>query len=387
MKYISIFANKIKSNKAGSIRDIIRCKNGWSIYDKKYPCYTDIKLNVLVESSLNNVTSKVISEVQLLLHVMSSFKKKAHKLYSIERNFELVYNFSNLKNKMIGFKDNIGINGVICELVKNDDIKYFKLLWNLIIPNQNSLIDFTEGLDKNVWNTALINVIDQRGKIHDYLQQQFRHLYFETILCYMHKYSQTNAKNNGGYKSMLQSISSPTVFQDGWKSKGNQQNLVNILLVLFNLVQDNNKTKYNKLIKCLSQRYDAGDKKSGWDKIVPKTFTETMCNEDIEYCQSIRLILHSQLINDNDKCRLLCVENNKAFIYAVRQKRLHNAFEILNYIKYDKNLLMNLLNIKDESYDGATALQWICSNRYNTSTKLLALILFNLPFLNHNDKT
>ena len=50
MKYIEIFTNKIKTQKARSMIDVIRCKNGWSIYNPDYPQYTDIKLNVLIKS-------------------------------------------------------------------------------------------------------------------------------------------------------------------------------------------------------------------------------------------------------------------------------------------------------------------------------------------------
>eukprot|EP01084_Bolivina_argentea_P062674 114628_1 len=50
MKFIQLFTNKINQQKAFSIVDIIRCKNGWSFYKESYPQYTDIKLNVLVKT-------------------------------------------------------------------------------------------------------------------------------------------------------------------------------------------------------------------------------------------------------------------------------------------------------------------------------------------------
>ena len=88
MKFIQIFTNKINNKQSRSISSIIRCKNGWSIYNPQYPQYTDIKLNVIVKSKLNG---SIIAEIQFLLDLMSAFKKKAHKLYSVERKFEVCH--------------------------------------------------------------------------------------------------------------------------------------------------------------------------------------------------------------------------------------------------------------------------------------------------------
>ena len=89
MRYIQLFTNRIKEKRCGTIIDIIRCKNGWSIYDPEYPQYTDIKLNVLVKKSTDDGTITIIAEIQFLLDLMSAFKKKAHKLYAVIRNFEV----------------------------------------------------------------------------------------------------------------------------------------------------------------------------------------------------------------------------------------------------------------------------------------------------------
>ena len=89
MKYIELFTKKIREKKCGSIIDIIRCKNGWSVYDPEYPQYTDIKLNVLVKVIIDDDPISIVAEIQFLLDLMSAFKKKAHKLYSVERKFEV----------------------------------------------------------------------------------------------------------------------------------------------------------------------------------------------------------------------------------------------------------------------------------------------------------
>ena len=91
MEYIDEFTGKINKKEAYSIMDVIRCKNGWSVYNPEYPQYTDIKLNVLVKSRHDG--KMIIAEIQFLLELMSAFKKKAHKLYSVERKFELVLFF------------------------------------------------------------------------------------------------------------------------------------------------------------------------------------------------------------------------------------------------------------------------------------------------------
>merc|ERR1712228_461261 len=47
MKLLKNFEVKVKNGTAGSVKEIIRCKNGWSVYNEQLPSYTDIKLNVL----------------------------------------------------------------------------------------------------------------------------------------------------------------------------------------------------------------------------------------------------------------------------------------------------------------------------------------------------
>eukprot|EP01084_Bolivina_argentea_P013025 24400_1 len=152
MKFIKIFTNKVNNRNCECIIDIIRCKNGWSVYNSNYPQYTDIKLNVLIQSQADK-NRNIIAEIQFLVSTMSSFKKVSHKMYSIERKAELCYNFAVLANEMKKFKDIAGgVNEVIIHLVQNDDIKSFKLLWKLIKYDYNTLIDYNT-LDKNVWNT------------------------------------------------------------------------------------------------------------------------------------------------------------------------------------------------------------------------------------------
>merc|ERR1719361_639111 len=102
MKFLKNFEAKVKNGTSGSVKEIIRCKNGWSVYNEQYPSYTDIKLNVLFE---NEKGKQIIAEIQLLLDVMSAYKKIAHKLYAIERKYELVANYQTMADKMEKFDD------------------------------------------------------------------------------------------------------------------------------------------------------------------------------------------------------------------------------------------------------------------------------------------
>ena len=101
LKFLSVFEERVKQKRTYSIREVIRCKNGWSVYNELLPSYTDIKLNVLMQAN----GKKIITEIQLLLDVMSAYKKVAHKLYSVERKFELVANYQSIAQKMKKFLD------------------------------------------------------------------------------------------------------------------------------------------------------------------------------------------------------------------------------------------------------------------------------------------
>ena len=63
MKFLYVFEERVEQKKAGSIKEIARCKNGWSVYDEELPSYTDIKLNVLVQSLDGK---SIIAEIKFL---------------------------------------------------------------------------------------------------------------------------------------------------------------------------------------------------------------------------------------------------------------------------------------------------------------------------------
>ena len=78
---LKLFINKVKYYQSGNIIKIVRCKNTFKNYVDDGPQCADIKLNVIIKGDTNNI----VGEVQFLLKPMLNFKKKAHNLYSIQR--------------------------------------------------------------------------------------------------------------------------------------------------------------------------------------------------------------------------------------------------------------------------------------------------------------
>eukprot|EP01083_Nonionella_stella_P154998 500096_1 len=85
LKGIKHFVNKIRSYQSDAIIGIVRIKNGFKEYVKSTQ-YADIKFNVLIRGETHNI----VGEVQFLLKTMETFKKRAHNLYSIQREEEFI---------------------------------------------------------------------------------------------------------------------------------------------------------------------------------------------------------------------------------------------------------------------------------------------------------
>ena len=137
INFMKIFINKINNKKSGCITKIIRVKNGWKEYNENRPQYTDIKLNCVI----NNGNNKIIGEIQLLLSLMSDFKKVSHKLYSVERLSEFMYNLAQLRNTVGQFKHNETLSSVLIEQLYNNDTETIKLVWNSAIERNTNLIE------------------------------------------------------------------------------------------------------------------------------------------------------------------------------------------------------------------------------------------------------
>eukprot|EP01083_Nonionella_stella_P145583 456494_1 len=82
---LTYFVNKVHAFQCGNIIGIVRCKNAFVGYAGR-PGYADVKLNVLIRGTSNNI----IGEVQFLLKTMIEYKIRAHNLYSIEREEEFM---------------------------------------------------------------------------------------------------------------------------------------------------------------------------------------------------------------------------------------------------------------------------------------------------------
>jgi len=82
---VDLFVNKIRYYQSGAIIGIVRNKNGFIEYVQETQ-YADIKLNVLIKGTRNNI----IGEVQFLLKKMKEYKNKAHNLYAIQRKEETI---------------------------------------------------------------------------------------------------------------------------------------------------------------------------------------------------------------------------------------------------------------------------------------------------------
>eukprot|EP01084_Bolivina_argentea_P279458 477768_1 len=405
MKYICVFTEMVKHSNARSIIDIIRCKNGWSIYDENEPKYTDIKLNVLVQSS-NNET--IIAEMQFLLSFMSAFKKKAHKLYSVERKLEMIYSYGLLSQEMKNFNDNNGRNAVIIDLANADELNYFQPLWSTIRPNCRTLVSDTNTStvwDGNVWITALFHIIKVDGKINNFLKTQYKQLYYKTIYNYWTNYLYRKEYEKYGYgyrKKIGDKVISAHEYNfetmiDSIGVKCKDENsvdgfLLNLLNTMFDLTGNDSKQLMKMLLIGGST-----------------TLFATMCKHKYRLDQSISLILNTSKLNDRQKLKLLCRDRNTPFCYAAMDCYGRYAFyngypqtkdkllrvytsgivvSILNYVSNDKRLLLQLLKQRypyNSQESNKSALMLICQSKDINSTKLLTMILQN-PLLTEEDK-
>eukprot|EP01083_Nonionella_stella_P107539 311542_1 len=193
MKFINIFTQKVNNKDCGSITQIIRCKNGWSAYDVDYPQYTDIKLNVLLQSKAHGA---IIAEIQFLLSLMSKFKKVAHKLYSVERKFELVYNHQLLKEEMERFRDIENDDIIWRQIVNQDNIIYFKSSWESNTPNVKDLLLEANTLSQSVSNHLIFRIMTSKtGQIDRYLNARNKDIYRDALFYFISRHEKSKAND------------------------------------------------------------------------------------------------------------------------------------------------------------------------------------------------
>mmetsp|Transcript_38958 Transcript_38958/g.63691 ORF Transcript_38958/g.63691 Transcript_38958/m.63691 type:complete len:1180 (+) Transcript_38958:2-3541(+) len=185
LKFLHHFVAKVGQGGVATITQIVRCKNGWQEYDEAHPAYTDVKLNCLVCSPTDS-SVKIVAEIQFLLDLMSSFKKKAHKLYAVERKFELVYNYEkNVRQAMSKFRDvDTDAHAVVKHLVANDDAQSLALLRD---NTHDLLAVLAEASNVGLSNVAATDHVlicalsDPSGKYHEFFMRH-KQRYMESVL-------------------------------------------------------------------------------------------------------------------------------------------------------------------------------------------------------------
>eukprot|EP01084_Bolivina_argentea_P244645 409794_1 len=351
MKFIKIFVLKVKARETFSVVEIIRCKNGWSIWNSNCPAYTDIKLNVLIQSPIDT-KKKIIAEIQFLLKLMSQFKKKAHKLYSVERKSDLIYNFGQLTTEMSRFKDVNNLNNVFINVIDNDNVKQFKLLWNSCNLNVNVLFD--NEMAKDCSKAALFHIIkNQNSKINKYFTNECPTKLCEAIVTYFNKYVEKTMSYSCLFNHIVPLI-------DG-ESEGIQ--LTRFLNQTLDLIGDDIKT----LKKFLFIKSNTND--------IP-AFLGAIC-----YCRewnkALIFMLETNRISDKMKVQLLFhnIDNN-AFTNAFQTTYATNILPILHYIQNDGNLLRKAVQCKF-NHNSQTITKNICESKDPLSTNALLLLLNN----------
>ena len=104
---------------------IVRIKNGFLNIDSKWKdCkdahYCDIKLNIIYRDPYNETNEKMIVEAQFLLSFLLKAKKLGHKIYSIARQSDYIYNITNQVYKIDNNYKNYKFK--INKLIENNDI-------------------------------------------------------------------------------------------------------------------------------------------------------------------------------------------------------------------------------------------------------------------------
>eukprot|EP01083_Nonionella_stella_P046173 123619_1 len=363
MKFIELFSTKIKNKSARCIKEIIRCKNGWAVYNVDYPQYTDIKLNVFIESAADDA---VIAEVQLLLRLMSSFKKIAHKLYAVERKFELVYNFQKMADEMSHFHDAVGTNGVVLCLTQKDDIHHFKLFWNTIQPTMHTL---TEQKVSDLSKVALFDILQQQGKIHEYLRTEFPNVYYQSILRTLQRYSSL-------FKQVAKQASTGDDEDEPVSGAKKDEQIISFIDRLFNCVNPRDSNYEQKMMTLLS----------GTGNILGAILRGQDKEYNFWYTKTIEYVLNHRGLNDAHKWTL-CYEKDP----ILRLFDCIYALPILQYFMNDRHKMKQILihpTYSNSPEFGKSQrnvlLHCICGSNARQSTKILDLI-FTSPLFSKRD--
>eukprot|EP01084_Bolivina_argentea_P205339 350803_1 len=342
MKFIKIFTKKVNTQNAFSIIEIIRCKNGWAIYSAENPQYTDLKMNVLVQSPTNEL---IASEIQFLLNVMSAFKVKAHKLYSIERRLELVHSFQKLQNEMSKFSDHINSMEVMIDLIKRNDLKYFTCYWSTLTPNINTLT--SDMFHENPWQTALLHVMINVNDVCEFLNNNYKQLLCETVFNYFQQYIKNRANNpneHTQFKNFAQ------FFSEMYNQIPNyllaaQDMVIPQFIKFILLIFSENISKLKELLLLTSHGGNS-------DTIIGGLIHSRFYKHElyINNIESIKLILHSDLLKYEDKIELFEAKT-KTFKTALTIPNADCACEIIRFFSNDKHNMQLLFESITYTYE------------------------------------
>eukprot|EP01083_Nonionella_stella_P241537 843406_1 len=249
---------------------------------------------------------------------MSSFKKVAHKLYSVQRNEEFAVAFSKLRQTTSTFSD----KNVFVNLATSDSLEQFKLYWDLIIANGASLMAESFGV---------VHIMVQNGSILKYLLQSYDTIFKESIQQCINRHSALQ---------MIQCI--------------DKQEVTNLIQTLIAITTDENDKLFDTF---LFNKDTRDDSKNG---MVLMYICESGC------VSALKAILNSQIISEDTKFKLLCDKGSldhyfegSSLVHACKQKDTdcsQCAIEILRHFAMDNAKLMTLLTNAD-SHDDSRDLQ------------------------------
>ena len=223
------------------------------------------------------------------------------------------------------FSDNSGQSGVMISLGQNDEVKYFKMMWQTMNESFKSLIDFKE---KDVWKNPLLHIIMKNGEINNYIKEKYWMQYEQALINWIQKYV---SKHEDGYKELFNSISSK---ED--ENMNKDEILEKILKQLFELI-GGDKKKFKALMKFEGNSYQS-------------SFLEGLLDSENKYVKSFGLILNMNMFNDREKRELLGIDLYRSesswrghWRNAARNDNQDNVLQMYEEMKNDKSAFKRLL--------------------------------------------
>ena len=252
-------------------------------------------------------------------------------------------------------------------LAKNDEFKFFKMMWETMGEKFDVLIDYKE---KDVWINPLFHIMFVNGKINDYIKSKYWKQYEEIVVDYIQKYVKLHDK---GYTELLNGISSAQ------NEKINKDEALKLILIqIFELIGDDKK-KWQDLMKFEGNPYGRTD------------FMDAILRSDNKYFKCYEFILNYKLFNDKEMFKMMGIAKSKLekdwqgrwrrarddgfFEGAIGNRKRDNVLQVYKTIYRDKPALHGL--VYKERFGLAKALQ----GGDRPSVKILDIVI-DSPFFN-----